>query len=138
MLQVLIAAVVVVFGGLAGFVLLRLAATTLFGRCLAYGESATYWPLVEILRSAADRDSKTQILELLRGAQDADLVADRLGAAVGSGEAGAGASFIDFFSLPPYLSLGAILFALIVSITAALYPASRAARIDPVRALRHD
>ncbi len=34
--------------------------------------------------------------------------------------------------------LGAILFALIVSILAALYPASRAARIDPVRALRHD
>ena len=49
-----------------------------------------------------------------------------------------GASFIDFFSLPPYLTLGAILFALIVSILAALYPAARAARIDPVRALRHD
>jgi ABC-type lipoprotein release transport system permease subunit len=49
-----------------------------------------------------------------------------------------GASFIDFFSLPPYLSIGAILFALIVSIVAALYPAARAARIDPVRALRHD
>ncbi|HKN83000.1 MAG TPA: hypothetical protein VJW17_06180, partial [Pyrinomonadaceae bacterium] len=49
-----------------------------------------------------------------------------------------GASFIDFFSLPPYLWLGAILFAVIVSILAALYPASRAARIDPVRALRHD
>jgi putative ABC transport system permease protein len=49
-----------------------------------------------------------------------------------------GASFIDFFALPPYLWLGAILFALIVSILAALYPASRAARIDPVRALRHD
>jgi MacB-like periplasmic core domain/FtsX-like permease family len=49
-----------------------------------------------------------------------------------------GASFIDFFDLPPYLWLGAILFALIVSILAALYPASRAARIDPVRALRHD
>lgn len=49
-----------------------------------------------------------------------------------------GASFIDFFSLPPYLSIGAILFALLVSILAALYPASRAARIDPVRALRHD
>ena len=49
-----------------------------------------------------------------------------------------GASFIDFFSLPPYLSIGAILFALLVSIAAALYPASRAARIDPVRALRHD
>lgn len=49
-----------------------------------------------------------------------------------------GASFIDFFNLPLYLSLGAILFALVVSILAALYPASRAARIDPVRALRHD
>jgi hypothetical protein len=49
-----------------------------------------------------------------------------------------GASFIDFFSLPPYLSIGAILFALVVSIVAALYPAARAARIDPVRALRHD
>ena len=49
-----------------------------------------------------------------------------------------GASFVDFFSLPPYLWLGAIVFALSVSILAALYPASRAARIDPVRALRHD
>ncbi len=49
-----------------------------------------------------------------------------------------GASFVDFFYLPPWLSIGAILFALGVSILAALYPAARAARIDPVRALRHD
>src|ERR1051325_4766122 len=49
-----------------------------------------------------------------------------------------GASFIDFFYLPPYLWMGAILFAVIISILAALYPASRAARIDPVKALRHD
>jgi putative ABC transport system permease protein len=49
-----------------------------------------------------------------------------------------GASFVDFFSLPLWLSVGAILFALVVSILAALYPAARAARIDPVRALRHD
>ena len=49
-----------------------------------------------------------------------------------------GSGFVDFFHLPPWLSVGAILFALIVSILAALYPASRAARIDPVRALRHD
>ena len=49
-----------------------------------------------------------------------------------------GAAFVDFFAIPPYLWLGAILFAVIVSIFAALYPASRAARIDPVKALRHD
>lgn len=49
-----------------------------------------------------------------------------------------GASYVDFFSLPPWLSLGAILFALAVAILAALYPAARAARIDPVKALRHD
>jgi ABC-type antimicrobial peptide transport system permease subunit len=49
-----------------------------------------------------------------------------------------GASFVDFFSLPLWLTIGAILFALIVSIIAALYPAARAARIDPVQALRHD
>ena len=49
-----------------------------------------------------------------------------------------GASYIDFFALPAYLWLGAILFAVLVSILAALYPAARAARIDPVKALRHD
>jgi ABC-type antimicrobial peptide transport system permease subunit len=49
-----------------------------------------------------------------------------------------GASFVDFFSLPLWLTAGAIMFALVVSILAALYPAARAARIDPVRALRHD
>jgi putative ABC transport system permease protein len=49
-----------------------------------------------------------------------------------------GASFVDFFSLPFWLAASAIAFALVVSILAALYPASRAARIDPVRALRHD
>ena len=49
-----------------------------------------------------------------------------------------GASYVDFFALPPYLWMGAIIFAVLVSIIAALYPATRAARIDPVRALRHD
>ena len=49
-----------------------------------------------------------------------------------------GASYVDFFSLPPYLSIGAIIFAVVISILAALYPAARAARIDPVKALRHD
>jgi ABC-type lipoprotein release transport system permease subunit len=49
-----------------------------------------------------------------------------------------GVSFVQFFALPPYLWLGAIAFAVVIAITAALYPAARAARIDPVKALRHD
>ncbi|HKP72416.1 MAG TPA: ABC transporter permease [Pyrinomonadaceae bacterium] len=49
-----------------------------------------------------------------------------------------GVSYVDFFALPPYLWLGAIVFAVVIAIVAALYPAARAARIDPVKALRHD
>ncbi|HLL74870.1 MAG TPA: FtsX-like permease family protein, partial [Pyrinomonadaceae bacterium] len=47
-------------------------------------------------------------------------------------------AYVSFFALPPWLWAGAILFALLVAIVAALYPAARAARIDPVKALRHD
>jgi putative ABC transport system permease protein len=49
-----------------------------------------------------------------------------------------GVSYVSFFALPPYLWLGAIAFAVAVAIAVALYPAARAARIDPVKALRHD
>ncbi|HEY6403048.1 MAG TPA: FtsX-like permease family protein, partial [Blastocatellia bacterium] len=45
---------------------------------------------------------------------------------------------IEFFSIPWYLSAGAILFALIVSLIAAIYPALRAARVDPIKALRYE
>ncbi len=45
---------------------------------------------------------------------------------------------IELFYFPLWLILGAIAFSIIISLAAGLYPAIRAARIDPVRALRHD
>ncbi|MCP4361961.1 MAG: ATP-binding cassette domain-containing protein [Chloroflexi bacterium] len=40
--------------------------------------------------------------------------------------------------IPPWLALGALAFAALVGIVAGLYPAARAAKLDPVTALRHE
>lgn len=44
----------------------------------------------------------------------------------------------DLFSMPPWLVGGAIAFSVLVSLAAGSYPARRAARLDPIQALRHD
>jgi putative ABC transport system permease protein len=44
----------------------------------------------------------------------------------------------NLFSIPLWLIGAAMAFSILVSIFAGLYPAHRAARIDPTRALRHD
>jgi putative ABC transport system permease protein len=49
-----------------------------------------------------------------------------------------GAPYVHFFSFPWWLCLGAVAFSILVSLAAGLYPAVRAARVDPVVALRHD
>ncbi|MBN2348505.1 MAG: ABC transporter permease [Bacteroidales bacterium] len=45
---------------------------------------------------------------------------------------------VDLFYFPLWLIFGAMVFSIVISLAAGLYPAIRAARIDPVRALRHD
>jgi putative ABC transport system permease protein len=49
-----------------------------------------------------------------------------------------GVPYIPYFNFPAWLVLGAIAFSVVVSLAAGVYPAMRAARVDPVRALRHD
>jgi len=45
---------------------------------------------------------------------------------------------MDLFYLPVWVVLLAVAFGTAISVVAAMYPAARAARIDPVQALRHD
>jgi len=49
-----------------------------------------------------------------------------------------GVPFIQYFNFPWWLCLGAVVFSILVSLIAGLYPTRRAARVDPVVALRHD
>src|ERR671936_1069759 len=60
--------------------------TVLAGRCLPYGEGVTYWPLAEMVKSAAgiaDDDSSDEALEKLRASCEVEAVADLLGLASG-------------------------------------------------------
>ncbi len=49
-----------------------------------------------------------------------------------------GVPHMDYFSFPWWLCLGAIFFSILVSLIAGIYPTIRAARVDPIVALRHD
>ena len=50
----------------------------------------------------------------------------------------AGVPKFDFFSFPIWLIVGAIGFSLLISLIAGMYPAYRAAKVDPVIALRNE
>lgn len=49
-----------------------------------------------------------------------------------------GVPHINYFSFPWWLCLGAIAFSIFISLLAGIYPTVRAARVDPIIALRHD
>ena len=49
-----------------------------------------------------------------------------------------GLSSPNIWSVPWWLVLGAIVFAVLVSLASGIYPASRAAQLDPVEALRYE
>ena len=49
-----------------------------------------------------------------------------------------GAPSMDYFSFRWWLVSGAIVFSILISLAAGVYPTMRAARVDPVVALRHD
>jgi putative ABC transport system permease protein len=44
----------------------------------------------------------------------------------------------NFWYVPMWLVIAGVSFSIVVSLFAGLYPASRAARLDPVQALRHE
>ncbi|MFO7891905.1 MAG: FtsX-like permease family protein [bacterium] len=49
-----------------------------------------------------------------------------------------GGETVDFFYIPGWLVISALVFSIVISLIAGIYPAIRAARINPVEALRHD
>jgi DNA-binding SARP family transcriptional activator len=74
---------------------LREEARVLVGRCISYGEGATYLPIAEIVRQAAPMASLAGIATLLEGEDDADHVAGRVAELTGltEGPAAPGEAF---------------------------------------------
>ena len=67
--------------------LVRDEAEVLVGRCASYGEGATYLPVAEIVRAAAEEESLAGIRMLLEGEEDGDAVAQRIAELTGISEA---------------------------------------------------
>ena len=66
-------------------------ASALVGRCLAYGEGITYWPLRGLVLSAVGDLKPERIEAAIEGADDAARIAGHIAGAVGSGPSPGGA-----------------------------------------------
>jgi class 3 adenylate cyclase/tetratricopeptide (TPR) repeat protein len=64
----------------------REEARLLVGRCVSYGEGATYLPITEIVRRAAEEHSLAGIRKLVEAEEDADAVAQRIAELTGIAE----------------------------------------------------
>ncbi|MEK6276091.1 MAG: adenylate/guanylate cyclase domain-containing protein [Actinomycetota bacterium] len=64
------------------------SATIVGGRCLPYGEGITFWPLLEVVRKLYGEDLLSEIATGLAGDENAELIASRIGAAIGLAESG--------------------------------------------------
>jgi len=61
-------------------------AQALVGRCVSYGEGATYLPLAEIVRQIAPKRPRATLARLLEGDEHAALIAERMAELTGHGE----------------------------------------------------
>jgi class 3 adenylate cyclase len=59
------------------------SATTVFGRCLSYGEGITFWPLAAVVEQIAGRADESAIAAFLGDDEDGRWVAARVARAVG-------------------------------------------------------
>jgi class 3 adenylate cyclase len=64
----------------------RADARVLVGRCVSYGDGATYLPIAEIVRQADEEPTLEGIHRLLEGEEDADAVAQRIAELIGVAE----------------------------------------------------
>jgi tetratricopeptide (TPR) repeat protein len=58
-------------------------AQILTGRCLAYGDGVTFWPLREVVAEATSAAGAGSLTELLTGEADVERIAAQVGAAIG-------------------------------------------------------
>jgi DNA-binding SARP family transcriptional activator len=79
---------------------------TLVGRCVSYGQGATFLPLAQIVRDAHPKRPQAAIAELLAGDEQAPLIAERVTQLTGPAE-GAGSTGEIFWAFRRFLEASA-------------------------------